>query len=111
MKVLERAAEVRFVGEHRQRGGSPLLVRLGNLGRLGSVPDRSGTRRAPLELGDHRQAGPGQRFAERTLLGTFAQAPLEVLQGNLSASPRNARPGVTNQLFDHAHLVGEWCLG
>src|SRR4029077_12524857 len=67
-QVLERAAEVRLVGQDRERGGAAALVGadLAIDGRRGG--DLTGAGRAALELGDQGEARAHQRLVERPIL-------------------------------------------
>jgi hypothetical protein len=63
-------------------------------------------RRAALEFGDQGQPRADERLAERPLLGSFPQPPLELLERDLGAPSLRSGPCGLDQLFDHAHLVG-----
>ena len=65
-QVVERAAEVRLLGQDRERRRAAALVGA-RRPRATSAPgaDVAGARRAALELGDQREPGPGQRLVER----------------------------------------------
>ena len=60
-----RASRAKWNGSvrMRQRGGAAALVGAHDLGDLGALADRPGRRRAPLVLGDQRDAGPRERLA------------------------------------------------
>ena len=68
-QVVQRAAEVRALGEDRQRGRAAALVGADDLGhRSRRARISPALRRAALVLGDDRHAGRRQRLGERAVL-------------------------------------------
>ena len=65
-EVVQGAAEPAVLGEDRERGGAATLVRADHLLDGDAGADLPGARRAPLELGDQRQAGANERLLERS---------------------------------------------
>ena len=104
-QVVERAAEMGLLGEHRQGGGAAALVGAHEVGAARSLADRPRRRGAPLVLGDQRRARPGQRLHERAALAAAAGLPLELRERHLVACgarppgarrPRTARAGCSS---------------
>jgi hypothetical protein len=62
---------VERLSEDRERRGAAALVRLHDVLDAHALADRAGRRRAPLVLGDDRDAGPRERLLERAALGTI----------------------------------------
>ena len=105
-QVLQRAAEVRLVGEHRERRRAAALVGadLGGDGRrVGG--DLAGAGRAPLELGDQREPGAHQRLVEGAVLAAAGESRLEVGLRELAATRVDPLPGPGDELLDHSHLT------
>ena len=105
-QVLERAAEVGLVGEDRERGGAAALVGADLLGDVVAVGgDLAGAGRAPLELGDQREAGAHQRLVEGPVLAAAGEPRLEVGLRELAAARVHPLPGPGDELLDHSHLT------
>src|SRR4029453_18993807 len=77
-QVVERAAEVRALGEDRQRRGAAALVGLDDLGHGGALADHPGRRGPALVLGDPGGAGARERLAERAPLGPVVERGLQL---------------------------------
>ena len=86
-QVIERAAEVGLLGEDRRGDGAATLIGRDDLLEVGRAVQRPGRRRAPLELGDHADAGCGERCAEAP--------PSRAGHGVSSATGRSARRRAT----------------
>ena len=113
-EVLERAAEARSLGQHRQRRRAAALVGADDVLQLEIVADHAGRRRAALVLGDHRQAGPGQRLGERPQLGRRRAVAVSAptLRAATSSSRRSAdRPGCARRSAPARSRVGRQAAG
>ena len=79
---VQRAAEMRQVGEHGQADSAARRVGLCDVGHLGSRPDRAAARRLPLDLGDKAamaiHKGLLQRLAEAARLLPFCRGNLRL---------------------------------
>ncbi len=102
-QVLERAAEMRLVGQHRERRGTAALIG-GDLGaHVGPSRDLPGVRRAPLELGDQGEPRAHQGLAEGAVLAAPGQARFEIGLRKLAATCLHSLPGPGDQLVDDSH--------
>ena len=102
-QVVERAAEVERLGEDRQRGRAAALVGEDDLVDRGALADRARRRRAPLVLGDQRDAGAQQRLRERPPLGALGDRRLQPRQRHALAAPRDLVARVLDDPLQHAH--------
>ena len=73
-QVLERAVEVRPLGQHRHGDRAAALVGAHDLRELGPRTQLARRRRAALELRDHADPGSHQRLAEAPLAGGCSRA-------------------------------------
>ncbi len=102
-QVVEAAAEVERLGQHRQRGGAAALVGADDVAHGRPGADLPGRRRAALVLGDQRDAGAQQRLGERPELGARGDRRLE--RGERDALPPagDLLAGVVDDPLEHAH--------
>jgi hypothetical protein len=103
-QVVERAAEVGPVGEHRERGGTAALERGTDLrdGRPGG--DLSRARGTALELGDQREAGSDQRLAERARSAEGPDRVAQVLDRDDPLAALDVGPRCPHELLELAHV-------
>ena len=88
-----RAAEAGPLGQDRERGGAAAFVGADHVLELQVLADRPGRRGAPLVLGDHRQARPGERRREtsaRARRSQHAPRPPRTSSDGGTASRRRA---------------------
>ena len=87
-QVIERAAEVRSVGEHRQGDGASACVGAHDLRQVGLLAQHAGRGGAALELGDDADAGPRQGLGEAPAAGSAAKPRQAVgIERPLALSP------------------------
>ena len=92
-QIVDRAAEVGPVGEHRDRRGAMRGVERGSLGGIQILPDRARRGRAPLHLGDDR-ARARRRSAARERRGRRpASRPRARARAPPAREARGARVG------------------
>ena len=93
-----------LVGEYRQRRSAAALVGDDLILDPGLGGDYGpGAGRAALELGDHREAGPGQRLVERAILAAHVKPRLEIGSRKQVAPRVNPFAGHRDELLDHSH--------
>jgi hypothetical protein len=106
VQVGEVPAEVRLLGEHRQRGGAAALVGAHDVGAAGAFADGAGRGRAALVLGDQRRARPRQRLGERAALGHRTRLGLQLGERALALAPVQSLARRADQLFQaDGHLA------
>src|SRR6185312_2093825 len=104
-QILERPAEVRTLGQDRQRGGAGALVGTDDLRHGRALADRARRRRAALVLGDHADAGMHERLGERAVLAAHDQLLLERRERDRVAALLHLAAGRVDDLLQRVHAT------